>query len=49
MPRRSDRELVEATADSLAHQLYRIMTQSGYANKDFAVAFKFLQEMEKKH
>jgi 3-hydroxyisobutyrate dehydrogenase len=33
---------------SLAHQIYRIMCNSGYANKDFASAFKFIQEMDKK-
>ncbi|KAK3578479.1 hypothetical protein CHS0354_038576 [Potamilus streckersoni] len=29
---------------SLAHQIYRIMTNSGYADKDFSSAFKFLQD-----
>ncbi|KAK7495698.1 hypothetical protein BaRGS_00013145 [Batillaria attramentaria] len=29
---------------SLAHQIYRIMTNSGYAGKDFSSAFQFLQE-----
>lgn len=33
---------------SLAHQLYRVMTNAGYAEKDFSSAFKFLQEMDKK-
>ncbi len=34
---------------SLAHQLYRIMTQSGYGGNDFSVAFKFLHDQQKKH
>lgn len=29
---------------SLAHQIYRIMTNSGYGNKDFSSAYKFLQD-----
>lgn len=33
---------------SLAHQLYRVMCNSGYAGRDFASAFMFLQEMDKK-
>ena len=31
---------------SLAHQIYRIMTNSGYALKDFSSAYKFLQEQK---
>ncbi|XP_052093330.1 3-hydroxyisobutyrate dehydrogenase, mitochondrial-like isoform X1 [Mytilus californianus] len=33
---------------SLAHQIYRIMTSSGYAGKDFSSAYKFLQDQEDK-
>ena len=33
---------------SLAHQIYRIMCQTGYGLNDFSSAFKFLQEQEKK-
>ncbi|PVD35852.1 hypothetical protein C0Q70_02821 [Pomacea canaliculata] len=29
---------------SLSHQIYRIMVNSGYAEKDFSSAFKFLQD-----
>ncbi|XP_076456291.1 3-hydroxyisobutyrate dehydrogenase, mitochondrial-like isoform X2 [Babylonia areolata] len=29
---------------SLAHQIYRLMTNSGYAGKDFSSAFHFLQQ-----
>ena len=32
----------------LAHQIYRIMTNSGYAGKDFSSAYKFLQDQEDK-
>ncbi|KAL5010155.1 hypothetical protein ScPMuIL_012460 [Solemya velum] len=32
---------------SLAHQLYRVMTNSGFAGKDFSSAFQFLQEQDK--
>jgi len=32
---------------SLAHQMYRVMCNAGYAEKDFSSAFKFLQEQEK--
>lgn len=32
----------------LAHQIYRIMTSSGYAGKDFSSAYQFLQEQEQK-
>jgi len=31
---------------ALAHQLYRIMTVRGFANKDFSSVYQFLQEME---
>lgn len=31
---------------SLAHQLYRLMSVRGYANKDFSSIYQFLQEME---
>jgi 3-hydroxyisobutyrate dehydrogenase len=33
---------------SLAHQLYRTLCVNGYSDKDFAVVFKFLQDMDKK-
>lgn len=33
---------------SLAHQIYRIMTNSGYAGKDFSSAFQFLQAQNEK-
>ena len=33
---------------SLAHQLYRIMSNTDLAGKDFASVFQFLQEMENK-
>ena len=29
---------------SLAHQMYRVMCNAGYAEKDFSSAFKFLKE-----
>ena len=32
---------------SLSHQIYRVMTNSGYATKDFSSAFQFLLEEEK--
>lgn len=32
---------------SLAHQIYRVMTNSGYAKKDFSSAYQFLQEQNK--
>jgi len=33
---------------SLAHQLYRILTSSGYAEKDFSSVYQFLKEQEGK-
>jgi len=33
---------------SLVHQLYRIMTNGEYAQKDFSSAFKFIQQMQEK-
>ncbi|XP_070174380.1 3-hydroxyisobutyrate dehydrogenase, mitochondrial-like isoform X1 [Littorina saxatilis] len=33
---------------SLSHQLYRLMTNSGYAGKDFSSAFQFLKQQDKK-
>jgi len=33
---------------SLAHQIYRMMCNSGFAKKDFASVFLFLQEQQKK-
>jgi 3-hydroxyisobutyrate dehydrogenase len=33
---------------SLSHQIYRVMTNSGYATKDFSCAFQFLQDHEAK-
>jgi 3-hydroxyisobutyrate dehydrogenase len=32
---------------SLAHQIYRLMCNSGYSQKDFSSAFRFLQEQDK--
>merc|ERR550539_699007 len=32
---------------SLAHQIYRVMCNAGYADKDFSAAFQFLKEEEK--
>eukprot|EP00092_Neocalanus_flemingeri_P010175 GFUD01010965.1.p1 GENE.GFUD01010965.1~~GFUD01010965.1.p1 ORF type:complete len:359 (+),score=115.58 GFUD01010965.1:83-1078(+) len=32
---------------SLAHQIYRVMCNAGYAEKDFSSAFKFLREQDK--
>lgn len=32
---------------SLAHQLYRIMTQKGFSNKDFSSVYQFFQENSK--
>ena len=29
---------------SLAHQLYRVMTNSGYAGKDFSSAYQFIKK-----
>lgn len=31
---------------ALAHQIYRMMTARGYANKDFSSVFQFLREEE---
>ena len=31
---------------SLAHQIYRIMVESGYADKDFSSTYKFLSKMK---
>ena len=31
---------------SLALQIYRLMTQSGYSGKDFSSVFKFLEEKQ---
>jgi len=36
-----------APLGSLAHQIYRVMCNAGYAEKDFSSAFKFLREQEK--
>lgn len=33
---------------SLAHQMYRVMCNAGYAEKDFSSAFQFLKEQDKK-
>ncbi|XP_053401884.1 3-hydroxyisobutyrate dehydrogenase, mitochondrial-like [Mercenaria mercenaria] len=33
---------------SLAHQMYRTMTNHGYGGKDFSSAFMFLQDQKKK-
>jgi len=33
---------------SLAHQMYRVMCNAGYAEKDFSSAFKFIREQETK-
>jgi len=32
---------------SLSHQIYRVMCNAGYAEKDFSSAFKFLREQDK--
>ena len=32
---------------SLAHQIYRMMTNGEYAEKDFSSVFKFLEQMKK--
>ena len=33
---------------SLAHQIYRVLTNSGYAEKDFSSVYKFLSEQQAK-
>lgn len=33
---------------SVAHQIYRLMTNGEYADKDFSSAFKFIQQMQEK-
>jgi len=33
---------------SLAHQIYRVLTNSGYAEKDFSSVYKFLSELQSK-